>query len=148
MKKLTVLLILIVSFFSLSSCNLHIEDNNGENDYSLSIITDEEIINGRNTSVIFSSSLDWNNVCKRYIKKFSGVVIVKEFKLNNQDINLNVSTTTTLGNARYVAILNDCIIHDFEINELNQEFNLTNVNGKLVIKIAGESAEVRMEIEY
>lgn len=140
MKRLICFTLLVLTLLSLASCSVTTyEDTNGEDDFSLQTITDEDIIKGVNTSQFFTStsSSDGTTTCKA--KTMSGVVELYEGKRENEGIKIDVSSEITKGNARLVLVFNDEIVHDFDLNGKDQSFVMENVTGKFSLRIAGES---------
>ena len=78
------------------------------------------------------------------IEKFSGVK--KITSLSGKD-KIIVSFTVTEGNASLALATKDEIIHYFNINENNQEY-VIDINKKLYLKLAGESAKINLEYKY
>ena len=133
----------------LSGCGGGIEDTNGETDFTLQTITDADIIEGMNTMSFMSSqsSVTVNGVSKNKISvgTMSGVMELYEGRLNNESLTVVLSGSVTKGNARIVVVLENEIVHDFELNAADQSFTLENASGRVYIKIAGESAGFSVE---
>ncbi|MBQ7875552.1 MAG: hypothetical protein IJ306_10455 [Oscillospiraceae bacterium] len=126
----------------------HIEDTNGPDDYSLTTITDENIINldmgslggPRKHKELFSnttySAEKFSGVCEIYGENI--VANRMEFYVNHAEVNA--------GNFRIVIVVDDEIVHDFTLNELTQSYVLEDVSGYVALRIAGESAD--FEFDY
>lgn len=141
MKKFFCTLLTVCILLSFAGCELpSYEDTNGEADFSLQTITEQDILRAAGSTKImaFSSSVNGQTTCKA--KTMNGVETLFEKKLNGQTLDLTVSCAITKGNARLVLILDDKIIHDFAINEENQHITLDNVTGKVCLRLAGEAA--------
>lgn len=149
MKKLICTLLAVFILLSFTGCVMSsFEDTNGEADYSLQTITEENILQGMNTSEIMSSSVTVNNktVCKA--QTMSGVVNLFEKRMVNETLDIVVSCQITKGNAQLVLVIDGEIIHNFALNEENQHFTLENVTGKVCLKLAGESAGYSVTYEF
>lgn len=140
MKKIFCTFLVIAVLVSLSGCMASAyEDTNGEDNFSLQTLTDQDIIQGTNTTSFMSSTVTLNNktVCK--VQTMSGVDELFEKRMKNETLDMVVSCEIVKGNARLVLVIDDKIVHDFALNENNQQFILENVTGKVCLKIAGES---------
>lgn len=141
MKKLLCVVLAVILLLSCAGCvNLSYEDTNGEDNYALQTLTDADILRGASSSTVLSSKVTVNDKTECKAKTMSGVVTLLEKKLNNEPLHITVSCKISKGNARLVLVLDDKIIHDFALNTENQTFTLSNVTGKVRLKIAGESA--------
>lgn len=89
-----------------------------------------------------SSTDSLTNTEKFYSNKFTGVVEIfnENFKTNRMEFMVNHAQVTK-GNFRLVLVVNDEIVHDFELNEIMQTYVLEDVSGNVSLRIAGESAE-------
>lgn len=134
----------------LSSCTIgQIRDQNGENDTSLVQIDEEEILAKvpSYTQVGAYQSSTGNRVVYE-AEKFSGVSIIKnipyavgEKLIIRSDIDLDK------GNFRVVLIQGDKILCDIPLGE-DKTTVIENSTRDYEIRIAGESAEFELEIEY
>lgn len=133
----------VAAVWLLQSDVKHIEDTNGEDNYKLQTITDANIIKMDIGSLGSKSSTDsLTNTEKFYSNKFTGVVEIfnENIKTNRMEFMVNHAQVTK-GNFRLVLVVNDEIVHDFELNELMQTHVLEDVSGNVSLRIAGESAE-------
>lgn len=155
MKINRILSLLIISF-SMVSCMSHYEDLNGEDDYSLNTITDQNIINRDigSMGVSFSkSSLDLGNVSissliKFSSNKFSGVyeIMYNNFFFNSSIQINSMSLKVTSGNFKLVVVEDDeKIIKIIEPSD-SIDLYLDNLNGYISFRIAGESAAFELYI--
>lgn len=143
MKKLIVFLLTVSFMLSLTACGIEIEDTNGPDDYSLETITDENIINmDLGASGSAASSDDASQVVKYSSKNFSGVEeICSVNRITASEVIIDLSTIMVKeGNFRLVVVYNDEIVHDFDLEEMSQQFKLEDVEGNVSVRIAGESA--------
>ena len=134
MKKFIFLIICVVCL-TLSSCGLsHIEDTNGETDFTLSTLKNEEILtyNKSVTSMISESSL--NNSFSFSCKKLSGNYLVKTITPRNKNITVTINTTINSGNAFVALVCN---------NEVYKEISLNSIT---TIKINGGTEDYRLRI--
>ena len=141
MRKSFVLLLLICFSVCLISCGY--EDTNGDNDYTLQSITDDTILKGGSFSESMSSHIYINNKWKDSVKSLNGV---KELNAFNGPFKIVLSLEVSKGNAKLVICTDDEILHEFKVNEENQEY-VCNYIGKVYIKIAGESCGFKSEYE-
>lgn len=149
MKKL---LLIILSLLFLESCGInnlnHIEDVNGDDNYSLNTLTEKDVLS-KNPQALFlkSRTTEKNNKFKFSCEKFSGVSDIKTFNLKEEKVYyFKVNATITVGNGE-IFIYSDgkkIITVDWA---LNQEIKLENIKGKISFRIAGESANMNIEIE-
>lgn len=143
MKRLLVFLLTVSFMLSLTACGIEIEDTNGPDDYSLETITDENIINmDLGASGSAASSDDASQVVKYSSKNFSGVEeICSVNRITASEVIIDLSTIMVKeGNFRLVVVYNDEIVHDFDLEEMSQQFKLEDVEGNVSVRIAGESA--------
>ena len=143
MKRLLVFLLTVSFMLSLTACGIEIEDTNGPDDYSLETITDENIINmDLGASGSAASSDDASQVVKYSSKNFSGVEeICFVNRIMASEVVIDLSTIMVKqGNFRLVVVYNDEIVHDFDLEEMSQQFKLEDVEGNVSVRIAGESA--------
>ena len=134
-----------VGFLWLGKTNLeHIEDTNGADNYTLQVLTDDNIRNldvgarnvGQSSSILTGDTVTYSS------KKFTGVYEVFSTNIitNRYEITVNHARVDA-GNFRMVLCVDNEIIHEFAINELTQTFVLENVRGTISLRIAGESAD-------
>ena len=147
MKRFLSALLAVVIVLSLSGCMISYEDTNGDADFSLQTITEQDIIQKTICSKVMSSTVTADNrtVCKA--KTMSGVEALFEKRMKNESLDIVVSCQITKGNARLVLTLDDKIVHDFALNEENQRFTLDNVTGRISLKLAGESTGYAVSYE-
>ena len=143
--------------------NMKIEDTNGENDYSLNTITREQLINSTESSIMFYGELkegnqslitddtmledvDYDTV---YFEsgRFNGVTIVQATKTDKDSIKFDINATLEKGNAEIAIIVDNEYYCNVEINK-QSEIVLENINNKtILLKVAGESADIRIEVQ-
>lgn len=145
MKKLRIIALMMLCVLvaiSLVACDFgHIKDTNGDEDFTLETITDEDILAGGTKYVAFGSqNLTVGDVHSVTVKKFSGVWQVAMLELQGGSAAVTMDMTVAKGNCRVVLICNDEIVHDFDIN--GQDTYTVHTAGKYYIKLAGESAEI------
>lgn len=149
MKKILCTLLTVAIVMSFAGCVMSkYKDTNGESDFSLQTITDADILQGTGTSKLMYSKFTINNKTEFKAKTMSGVETVWERRLSDETLELTVSSTFTKGNARLVLLVDDEIVHDFSLNEQDQQFNLEHVTGKVRLKLACESAGFSVTYEW
>ncbi len=148
LKKLlgTIAVILFIGvalFWFLGSDIEHIEDTNGPDDYSLTTITDENIIkmdigalgNKRSEGFLSGDLVEFSS------KKFTGVVeIMHNNYIGKSDVYFELlNYNITEGNFKIVVVHDDKIVAELE-PDLFVDFHLENISGTVSLRIAGESA--------
>lgn len=139
MRKLLIIFLLILTLTSCSSFQ-QIEDENGEEDYSLVHIPDADIIDGASSISLVSIFTNTNDGGSASIEKFSGV---KKLATLTKKDKVTVNFEVTTGNAVLCIVSKSEILHYFEVNKENQEY-LIDTNEKIYLKLAGESAKVKI----
>ena len=155
-KKDILVLILAVAFVAvfvimfLGSDLEHIEDTNGLDDFSLTTITDDDIISMKmgalNPAGVHRGKVDIGGVTissgvKISSENFTGVheVLYNNYILPS-DFEVNLSGfTVESGNFRMVVVHEDEIVATIEPG-LFAEYRLEDVTGRVSVRIAGESA--------
>ena len=152
MKKLLSLMIVLAMCLSLVACGEEYEDTNGEDNYSLQTITDENIVNRD----IGASGLGYSEtevagiVSTEYeSKNFNGV---EEIYLTNfigkSDVEVYIGhMNVENGNFRLVVINNDEIIYDIPLDSFGETYYFEDLKGTFAIHVAGESAAFSFHID-
>ena len=143
--------------------NMKIEDTNGEADYTLNTITREQLINSTESSIMFYGELkegkqslitddamledvDYDTV-NFDSGRFNGVTIVQATKTEKDSIKFNINTTLEKGNAELAIIIDNEYYCNVEINK-QSEIVLEDISNKtILLKAAGESADIRVEVQ-
>ena len=147
MKKLLSLLLVVLMVLALPACGTKYEDTNGDDNFALQTITDEDIIhlrtgssgmNYREESLGIMSSQEYSS------KNFNGV---DQLFLTNyiagSDVTVSVGyINVTAGNFRMVVINNDEIIFDVPLDSAAEAYVFEDIKGSFSIHAAGESAAV------
>ena len=152
MRKFLLLLLTSICF-TLIGCGITYEDTNGEDDFSLQTITDENIVNlelgssGLKYSkqsignLIFTSeysSKNFNGVAELYSTDF----------LLPSDISVDIGyLNVTSGNFKLAVINNNEIIQEIPINTFNETFSFEDLKGSFAVHIVGESAAFELSIQ-
>ena len=150
MKKIVSLV--IITFVMLLACSCGpfktYQDTNGDDNYTLQSITENEIINNtgglKTAAVSNTKTKDGVTNITESIYRFDGIEKVYTFKKGSYAIKL--SYTVKSGNGRLVITDGKKIIHDFLINEDNQEYEF-EATSTSYLKLVGESCELQLEIE-
>ena len=147
MKKFKIIAVAVMCValtVSLAACiALHIEDTNGEDDFSLAVITEDEIVTAsRNYAATGSTYETVGDVHVITVEKFSGVWQVGRYDLTEGSATFNVEMSVKRGNCRLVLVNDGKIVHDFDINGADS-YTITTV-GEYYIMLAGESAEISL----
>lgn len=142
MKKIFLIIIFLFMFIS-TGCESfsHIDDLNGENDYSLNTINEERMLNQNGGLAFVSIITSSNKGGSVSIEKFSGV---KKLNTLTKNEKITISFSLLSGNANVYLCTKNEIIHTFNINESNQEY-IVNSKEKLYLKMACESAKINID---
>lgn len=145
-KKITALAIsVLIACVCLCSC-VYIADTNGDDDYSLGKLTEEDIINSTEYQIrSVNSRKEANGTYKYSITGLSGVYTLKKVEGSYGVLSFNVTITLHSGNLRACVVKNGEIVREIPIGEFTQ-INISNPDGKYEIKLAGESASFDLEI--
>ncbi len=142
-----VVFLAVFALWMFSSDIKHIEDTNGADNYNLQQITDYNIINMDIGALNLKESTDSiTNTTTYSSDKFTGVAEIykNNIKGNRFDITINHAQVDS-GNFKIVLVHNDEIVHEFKLNELMQSYTLENPNGTVALRIAGESADFKLD---
>lgn len=137
-----IFVIALIAFFPNIGSTKEYKDTNGENNYSLCKITDEDIIEGMDSSTLNIVTFDEEKNEYWYLGKFfngSTTLGTANDLTSNNTIEIQ-KFSVTKGNARLLILADDKIVYDFTPNESNQSFSLDNLNGNIRLVIAGESS--------
>ncbi len=144
-----IIVVVIIGAVVLFNSDLeHIEDTNGEENFELQTITDEDIAKIEMGSLnVTTSTNSITNMTEISSSKFTGVYEVlytnligkSDFLLNIYDFQING------GNFKMVVVHNGKIIHTLT-PENSEEYLLEDVNGTVSLVIAGESADFSFEM--
>ena len=116
MKRFFLLILLIISISTLCSCS-HIEDKNGIEDYSLTTISKQDILDNKYSQIKSNSIMNSsNNKITFTVKKFSGEELIKTFNLSNKTMTFTSNIKLYSGNLRIVLCSNDRILKDFSMS--------------------------------
>ncbi len=133
----------------------HIEDTNGADNYALTTITDENIINmdmgslggpKKSTSVLTGDAIEFSG------DKFTGVAeILYDNFIGTSDFDLSLTNfEITGGNFRMVIVHDDKIVAELT-PDMFVDYRLEDVTGTVSLRIAGESASFKFyisELDY
>ena len=158
---LPIILVLVIGFFFLPKME-HIEDTNGPDDYTLSTLTDADILaqkltctGGPNTStgrISLPGGWELSGGVKLYAEKFSGItdILWADYILPS-DLTLTLDHFRVEGgNFRMMVINNGRIIADIQPGD-NVDVLIEDLTGPTFVRIAGESAAfaiVMTETQY
>jgi len=152
MKRALILLLSALLALQLTACgSAKIEDTNGPDNYALTTITDENIINrdmgALNPVTVKKSGLTIGNLSvdsfvQLYSENFTGVYeLFYQNLLGKSDFVLNMDhLTVDKGNFKMVVLIDDEIVATIEPSDQPIEFRLEDINGYVSVRIAGESA--------
>lgn len=133
----------LVAFIGLGSRlgGVYYEDTNGASDYSLQTITDENIIKTDIQATGLVVNCDANGNESYMSTSFSGVQSVYLEEKNGENVEITVDyLNVKKGNFKMAVVVNEQIVHVFNINEPKQSYSAQGINGEIQLTVAGESA--------
>lgn len=152
MKKFTQFILIFGMCLALVGCGDEYEDTNGEDNFSLQTITDENIIN----KDIGASNLTYEELSAGDItsteyksKNFNGV---EEIYLTNfigkSDIHVYIGhMDVKSGNFKLAVVCDDKIIDEIPLDAFGDTYYYEDLEGTFAIRLAGESADFSFHIE-
>ena len=153
MKKMLSVFCVICMCLALVSCGTEYEDTNGEDNFALQTITDENIINrdiGASGLTYTEEDLgDFLHSSEYSSKNFNGV---EQLYLTNfiapSDIHVYIGhMNVESGNFKLVVINEEEIIHEFDLDTFGETFCFEDLTGAFSIHVAGESAAFDFHID-
>ena len=155
MKKVLCLMLVVGFAMFAAGCGPEYEDTNGPDDYRLTQITDENIVNqdvGASGYTQKPGSDESDNLSKLTEFKsdnFNGVAeIYRSWLVGTSDLTIDVSNLQVdSGNYALFVVQDGKIIYEFPVNEMLQTYELRDTNGDIAIVMAGESADFYMSIQ-
>ena len=139
-----IFVVALIMFFPNLGNSKEYKDTNGEENYSLCKITDEDIIKGIDHSGLTGISSEENEKNGKYYyvgKYFNGSTALNTLESLTTNNTIEIQKfSVTKGNARLLVLADNKIIHDFTPNESGQSFSLENLEGEIFLVVAGESS--------
>lgn len=141
-----------------------IKDKNGPDDFSVVVITDEEIekaVCSNHTPFAFGESTEGetSEITDKLLKdvdydktrfsaqSVSGIYIANATKTKSDAVELKISSTVESGNAEIFVFIDDELYSEIKINN-TVELYLSGISGKTVyVKAACEDAKLSIEVE-
>ena len=146
MKRYWIFGLILAMCLSLAACG-QIEDTNGEDDYSLAVITHEELVKGTNSSSkIGSMRTQINDKLTVKVSKFSGVEALDSITADNSTKSITFSVQSTLESGNFfVYVRHDGqIVGELEIGKSDTLTIKQPTPGKYELCVAGESASYEL----
>lgn len=148
-----VVFLAVFAVWMLNSDLEHIEDLNGEDNYSLATITDQQIIdhdmgylNLKKSKGILSG-----NLIEFSSDKFTGVcqIFLEEVLISNDFVVEVTNFVVNSGNFEMVVLLDGEIVARLkpDAENLFTEYHMGDVSGEVSLVIAGESADFSFSID-
>jgi hypothetical protein len=137
---------------------IDIPDENGAEDYSLAVLTDNEICEEapKYSCRVFGVGIDENadsannsaKIVAEAKSSFSGVAVLQKTECETEKVTFTVNCERTAGNLRVMLMSeNMYVLHDFAVGE-SSSFTVENAKGKTFqLRAAGESAEFTIVVE-
>ncbi len=148
MKKFLFLIILAMATITMACNNpLQIEDINGEDDYSLAVLTEKELLSKKTNKCLEQSVTHRNdNEVDFSCKRFSGVHDLITFNLKSEkEYVFLVDSKILSGNGDFYIIKDGQLIE--KIGWTNEEEIKLKISGKISFRIAGESANLKVKVK-
>ncbi len=148
MKRYWIFGLILAMCLGLVACG-QIEDTNGQDDYSLATITEEELVKGTNSSSkvgFLHTQINDSHTFK--VSKFSGVEAIESVRAteNTKSITFLVESTRTSGNLYVYVRCDDQIVGEFEIGARDDLVIESPAPGKYELCVAGESASYELSV--
>ena len=140
MKKILFILITLSLVF-LTGCG-HIEDTNGQDDFSLETISEDDIISNSSSASTVSFTKTVGNKTEVSIKKFSGVKSIYKKYSADGEYTFDFDVKCNSGNLAVFLVYDDEIVKIIPVNETSS-FSYS-FEGTFEVKIAGESANLEI----
>lgn len=144
MRKIITIITLFLFALILTSCSEY-KDTNGEDDYTLQSITDDEIVDDSNYSVIGSFRNVIKNKGSYRVKKINGVFTIDTFSKGTYTFTVDFKVSK--GNAKLVLCDDDEIIYEFTVNQDSQSYTISS-STRFYLKVAGENSSLEVKYEY
>ena len=152
MKKLLSVLLVACMCLALTGCGTEYEDTNGEENYTLQTITDEDIIKlstGASGLSYEEQNLGGLHSSEYSSKNFNGVeqIYLTNF-IGKSDVEVYIGhMNVESGNFKLVVINNDEIIQEIPLDSFNESFYFLDLEGNFSVHVAGECAKFDFHIE-
>ncbi len=146
MKKILSLILVAIMCVGLVACGSKYEDTNGEDNFTLQTITDENIINldtgASGLSYTEQNLGDIIHSSEYSSKNFNGV---EQIYLTNfiapSDVYVYIGHMDVTGGNFKLAIVNDDkIIEEIPLDAFNEDYLFENITGSFAVHVAGECA--------
>ena len=148
MGGILVILLIVIAAFWLFGDNLeHIEDTNGPDNYALTTITDQQIIDRSLGGMNVKSKTGLTGMVKFSSNQFTGVyeILSTNYVLPSDLVLTLYDFAVTSGNFKMCVVNEGKIVGVIEPGE-HVDYLLEDVSGAVSLIIAGESAEFCFEM--
>ena len=148
MKRFWIFGLILAMCLGLVACG-QIEDTNGEQDYSLATITEEQLVKGTNSSSkVGFLHTQINNSHTFKVNKFSGVEAIESVRAteSTKSITFLVECTRKSGNLYVYVRCDGQIVGEFEIGAKDDLVIENPAPGKYELCVAGESASYELSV--
>lgn len=157
-----IVFILIAVVIALSSGSKFV-DTNGPENFALTEITRDDILNKNNnyrssmvsekhsgwhTNIIGTSlrDCDYDQISKSFGKVY-GVLILQATKISSDNLTLNIASSLESGNAEIIVLIDGEYYCSVDVNQ-NQYITLQNISHKeVIVKLAAEDAKIKIEVK-
>ena len=147
-KKLITILV-IPFLLCLTGCLASNKDSNGPNDYSLTTMTEDDIIeNKRPVLEMGAIRKSINNKTSISVMKFYGIKVLEKIRPNGTDINLVIEPEVKKGNLAVVICTENTIVQEIPVNCGEQKITIPYRDEPIFLKVAGESAKYNLSYEF
>lgn len=148
MKKINLVILCLIFIVTLSSCSRHIADTNGNDDFSLTTISTQNIVESNNCVKSGAVKIQKGTSTSVKAKKFSGVETLHTFQLNSSSLHMVVDARVNSGNLRLLLCNKHDVLDEIAINSGKQEVNIPVTADTVYLKVAGESANFAVNFDY
>lgn len=137
-------------------------DTNGPDNFALTEITRDDILNKSNSYRSYMSSqrysgyhtnivgtrlrdYDYDHISRSF-GKLHGIVILQATKVSHNTLTLNISSSIESGTAEIVILIDGEYYCSVDINQ-QQSITLHNIaNKEVIVKLAGEDAKIKVDV--
>lgn len=145
----------------ITGVNSIIEDTNGVNDYGLSKITLDDIINRSVTPNQFFTSITFDgnkslvsgkyedidfDIVEYSAKSLSGTLVLNASKVNNENLVLELDNKVYSGNCRIIVTVDGVYYDEFELNKSDAVVVQDAKEKNILVIVAGEDAECEVSL--
>lgn len=148
MKKINLVILCLFFVVTLTSCTHHIADTNGKDDFSLTTIPVQNIVDGNDCIKRGAVKIQKGKSGVIKVKKFSGVDTLHKFQLNSASLHLEIDPKVNSGNMKLLLCTDNEVVSDILLNNGPQVIDIPVSADTIYLKVGGESANFYIDYEY